>query len=346
MPHTLRVGILHNRFSGKGRGPDFVSRLRARVAGDTGLQERFDLVDLPLDLAMAEGALDTLDAVVLTGGDGTFHHALGALSRAKGGRGVPTLIAPLGTENVVAKELGLKPRVSTVLESLEAFRQGAATLRTDLGVVHHPDASAAGPQNVTTESVPFALMLTAGPDAAIVHRVAKARGSKTGGKMRFVLPTFGRALRPNVRRLSVAVDGQQLASNRRGCLIVAIGPRYPLRLDLARKASRTDGLLDVVFLPASTTASILGWLAIARLGLHIRHPQARYAQGRKVELTMHDHNTAKDSLEDLQIDGEIERVACDDTGRMVIESLPSAVPLIMPVALEARASAKPAMAGG
>ena len=242
---------------------------------------------------------------------------------------------------MVAKELGLKPRVSTVLESLEAFRQGAATLRTDLGTVHHPDGSG---------SVPFALMLTAGPDAAIVHRVAKARGTKTGGKMRFVLPTFGRALRPNVRRLSVTVDGQQLASNRRGCLIVAIGPRYPLRLDLARKASRTDGLLDVLFLPASTTASILGWLAIARLGLHIRHPQARYAQGRRVELTLHDHghdhDPAKGALEDLQIDGEIERVACDDTGRMVIETLPSAVPLIMPVAKEAKASAKPAMAGG
>lgn len=341
MSGTLRIGILHNRFSGKGRGPDFVARFRARVAGDATLRERYDLVDLPLDLsglgASAEGALDALDAVVLTGGDGTFHHALPMLMAAKGGRGVPTLIAPLGTENVVAKELGLKPRVSTVLESLDAFREGAPTMRSDLGAVHHPDGSG---------SVPFALMLTTGPDAAILHRVARARTGTTS-KLLFVRPTIERALRPRVGRLSVTVDGQTLADNRRGCLIVAVGPRYPLRLDLARRATRTDGKLDALFLPASTTASLLGWVAMARVGLHVKHPQARYAQGHRIELVMHDHDPAADLMETLQIDGEIERVACDAGGRMVIESLPSAVPLILPAAREARADRRqPAVVGG
>lgn len=341
MSGTLRVGILHNRFSGKGRGPDFVARLRARVAGDAALRERYDLVDLPLDLASAEGALDALDAVVLTGGDGTFHHALPMLTAAKGGRGVPTLIAPLGTENVVAKELGLKPRVTQVLEALDAFREGAPTMRSDLGVVHHPDGSGSG-----SSSVPFALMLTTGPDAAILHRVARARTGTTS-KLLFVRPTIERALRPKIGRLSVTVDGEQLAVSRRGCLIVAVGPRYPLRLDLARHATRTDGKLDALFLPASTTASLLGWVAMARLGLHVRHPQARYAQGHRIELVMHDHDPKADMLETLQIDGEIERVACDPGGKMVIESLPSAVPLILPAAKEARADRRqPAVAGG
>ncbi|MEQ8846045.1 MAG: diacylglycerol kinase family protein [Phycisphaerales bacterium] len=351
MSGTLRVGILHNRFSGKGRGPDFVARMRARVAGDAKLRERYDLVDLPLDLASAEGALDALDAVVLTGGDGTFHHALPMLTAAKGGRGVPTLIAPLGTENVVAKELGLKPRVTQVIEALDAFREGAPTMRSDLGVVHHPDASAAGPgdgqkPSKPARSVPFALMLTTGPDAAILHRVARARTGTTS-KLLFVRPTIERALRPKIGRLSVTVDGEQLAVSRRGCLIVAVGPRYPLRLDLARHATRTDGKLDALFLPASTTASLLGWVAMARLGLHVKHPQARYAQGHTIELVMHDHDPKAEMLETLQIDGEIERVACDATGKMVIESLPSAVPLILPAAREARADRRqPAVAGG
>jgi len=336
MPGALRVGILHNRFSGKGRGPEFVARLRARVAGDATLRERYDVVDLPLDLASAEGALDALDAVILTGGDGTFHHALPMLTAAKDGCGVPTLIAPLGTENVVAKELGLKPRVSMVLDTLEAFRGGASTMRSDLGAVHHPDGSA---------SVPFALMLTTGPDAAVLHRVARQREGTTS-KLDYVVPTITRALRPRVGRLSVTVDGQQLASDRRGCLIVAVGPRYPLRLDLARNASRTDGLLDAMFLPASTTASLVGWAAMARVGLHVRHPQARYAQGERIELTMHDHDPRAEMMEALQIDGEIERVACDATGTMVIETMPSALPLIVPAAAEPRAKAKPAMAGG
>lgn len=344
MPNTLRVGVVHNRFSGKGRGPDFVARFRARVAGDATLRERYDLVDLPLDLAglgaSAEGALDALDAVVLTGGDGTFHHALPMLMAAKGGRGVPTLIAPLGTENVVAKELGLKPRVSTTIAALEAFRDGAPTMRSDLGTVHHPAGSGSQPS-----SVPFALMLTTGPDAAILHRVARARTGTTS-KLLFVRPTLERALRPRVGRLSVTVDGQSLAENRRGCLIVAVGPRYPMRLDLARRATRTDGKLDALFLPASTTASLLGWVAIARLGLHIGHPQARYAQGSRVELTMHDHDPKAELMETLQIDGEIERVACDPHGTMVIETLPSALPLIMPAAREPRAKPQPAMAGG
>lgn len=336
------MGLVHNRFSGKGRGPDFVARLRSRAEPLAWL----DLVDLPLDLALSEGALDALDAVVIVGGDGTVHHALAALTQAKNGRGVPTLIAPLGTENVVAKELGLTPRVSRVLAALEAFRDGAPTVRSDLGLVHHPDASAAdGPLPGT----PFALMLTTGPDAAVLHRVARQRVGTTS-KLDYVVPTLTRALRPRVGRLSVTVDGQQLAKDRRGCLIVAVGPRYPLKLDLARNASRTDGLLDAMFLPASTTASLVGWAAMARLGLHVRHPQARYAQGTRIEFTMHDHDPTAEMLETLQIDGEIERVACDAQGRMVIETMPSALPLIMPAAKEARTDrrrgAKPAMAGG
>ena len=337
MSRPSRIGILHNRFSGKGRGPDFVARLRARVSGSAELRERYDLVDLPLDLATADGALDGLDAVVLTGGDGTIHHALPALTAAKEGRGIPTLLAPLGTENVVARELGHKPRVTMTLRALDAFRGGAPTMRSDLGAVHHPDGSG---------NVPFALMLTTGPDAAILHRVARTRTGTTS-KLLFVRPTVERAIRPKIGRLSVAVDGAELADVRRGCLIVAVGPRYPLRLDLARHASRTDGMLDAMFLPASTTASLLGWVALARLGLHVKHPQARYAQGHRVELTMHDHDPSAEMLESLQIDGEIERVACDDAGRMVIESVPSALPLIMPAAAESNAGEanKPAAIG-
>lgn len=331
-PPPSRIGLVHNRFSGRGRGPDFVSRLRARAEP----LEWLDLVDLPLDLALSEGALDALDAVVIVGGDGTVHHALAALTQAKKGRGVPTLIAPLGTENVVAKELGLTPRVSRVLASLEAFRDGAPTTRSDLGLVHHPDGR---------PGTPFALMLTTGPDAAVLHRVARQRVGTTS-KLDYVVPTIARALRPKVGRLSVTVDGQQLADHRRGCLIVAIGPRYPLRLNLARNASRTDGLLDALFLPASTTASLLGWASMARLGLHVRHPQARYAQGERIELTMHDHDPKAEMMEALQIDGEIERVACDATGTMVIETMPSALPLIMPAVKEPSARPKPAMAGG
>lgn len=332
MPTPIRVGLVHNRYSGKGRGPDFVSRLRARAEP----LEWLDIVDLPLDLAMSEGALDALDAVVIVGGDGTVHHALKALTEAKTGRGVPTLIAPLGTENVVAKELGLTPRVSRVLAALEAFRDGTPTSRSDLGVVHHPNGA---------DPTLFALMLTTGPDAAVLHRVARQRVGTTS-KLDYVVPTITRALRPKVGRLSVRVDGQQLADHRRGCLIVAVGPRYPLRLDLARNASRTDGLLDAVFLPASTTASLLGWASMARLGLHIRHPQARYAQGRRIELTTHDHDPKAQTMESLQIDGEIERVACDARGTMVIETVPSALPLIMPAVREPKARAKPAIAGG
>lgn len=332
MPGPLRIGLVHNRYSGKGRGPDFVSRLRARAEPLGWL----DIVDLPLDLAMPEGALDALDGAVIVGGDGTLHHALTSLTQAKNGRGVPTLIAPLGTENVVAKELGLTPRVSRVLAALEAFRDGTTTTRSDLGIVHHPDGR---------PGTPFALMLTTGPDAAVLHSVARARVGTTS-KMDYVVPTITRALRPRVGRLSVSVDGRQLADHRRGCLIVAVGPRYPLRLNLARNASRTDGVLDAVFLPASTTASLLGWASMARLGLHTRHPQARYAQGKRIELTMHDHDPKAEMMEALQIDGEIERVACDASGTMVIESVPSALPLIMPAPKEHIATAKPAMAGG
>ena len=311
----MRIGVLHNRASGRGKGPAFVQLLRARA-----IACGYDPLDLPLDLASHEGALDGLDALVLVGGDGTLHHALPFLTAAHGGRGVPTLLAPLGTENVVAKELGLRPRVAATLDALDALRRGAAPVRSDLGLVHHP---------LGRRGVPFALMLTIGPDAAIVYRVAQQR-TGTGGRLRFIAPTLARAARPRLGRLSVTVDGHALASDQRGCLIVAVGPRYPLRLDLARKATRTDGLLDALFLPASTTLELLGWAALAKLGQHVRHPRARYAQGERVEVTMHEHDPAAGPLENLQVDGEVERVACDEQGRLVVESRPAALPLVVP----------------
>ncbi|GIW74491.1 MAG: hypothetical protein KatS3mg103_1013 [Phycisphaerales bacterium] len=336
MGRPLRVGVVHNRASGRGRASAFVARLHAFAADQA--RRRLVLVDLPLRLAQAADALEGLDAVVLVGGDGTIHHALPALVAAHAGRGIPTLPAPLGTENVIAGELGHRASVRAIVRALVAFADGRPPLRSDLGWVRPADVrptrphQAAAAADDAAEGVLFALMLSTGPDAAIVGRVAAARTGTTH-KVRFVRPTLEQALRPRFHVLSVRVDGRSLATHRRGCLIVAVGPRYPLRLDLARRASRTDGLLDCLFLPASTTASALGWVAMARVGLHVRHPQARYAQGRTVELVIHDHRARPPCA--LQIDGEADRLpglAGSTAGRLVITSRPAALPLILPAA--------------
>jgi len=314
----MRVGLVANPSSGRGRAPRFVGALRRLAAPGLGAPPR-EIALGSLDAAALEG----LDAVVLVGGDGTLHHALGPLLAAR----VPTLLAPLGTENVVAGELGLGTSARSAVEALRALGSQPA------GRVLASDVGMAG-------GTPFALMLTVGFDAAIVEAVARRRSGPIS-RIDYVVPTLGEALRPTTPRLRVLADGREVVGDRRGWLVVAVGPRYPLGLNPARGAVRDDGRLDVVFVPARTTVGLLAWLAACRLGLHATLPGCVRTRAAEVDVRV------LEGPAPVQIDGEAERPAFDSAGGMRVRCLPGALPLVLPAprGLPAADHARPAVAG-
>jgi diacylglycerol kinase family enzyme len=71
----------------------------------------------------------------------------------------------------------------------------------------------------------------------------------------------------------------------RGTLVVANSRQYALRIDPARRADMSDGLLDLVFLPGRGAASMALWGLRCRLRRPIERRGAVYLTGREVRIT-------------------------------------------------------------
>lgn len=235
----MRVVILYNPSSGKGRSKqvsEFVARALEhqgwnplRVASIAGSGERFLT------------ALDGAKATVIVGGDGTMHHAAPILMQAQ----VPFTVLPLGTENLLAREFAMTRSVERVVRTLRARR-----------VVMMDTASANGRT--------FLVMASSGPDASVIHRMASIRSGSIS-HLSYLRPMISEACRPAICQLSITVDGRPIVDDQFGMVVVANSRQYAMRVDPAPRASVTDGLLDLVFFPARTTAGVVGWMVQSRL---------------------------------------------------------------------------------
>jgi diacylglycerol kinase family enzyme len=70
--------------------------------------------------------------------------------------------------------------------------------------------------------------------------------------------------------------------------MVVIGnlPLYGGRLNPAAAAVPDDGLLDAVFLPASSAWSLSAWVPLLWTGLHRRHPALRERRGSAIHVEL------------------------------------------------------------
>lgn len=228
-------------------------------------------------------AAPSADLVVIVGGDGTVHRALGTLMAAPGGRNArgdqlagPALYhVPMGTENLLAREFGMTRDPARLTHALERF----AEREIDLGM--------AGGR-------PFAIMASVGADASVIRRVNLNRTAAVT-RWSYARPALLEAMRPALPALSVAIEraGERstLARAERGWLLVANMRQYAARIDPCAGAACDDGLLDVAFFPASSTVRLLRWVVRARLRLNntilARAAGARHARADRITVTAH-----------------------------------------------------------
>lgn len=261
-----RITVLVNPTSGRGRAAPLAEAIEAAL-------RRHNAAPTVLPVRQSAGLAEgETDAIVLIGGDGTLHHSIDTLMRI----GAPVRIAPCGTENLFAKEFSMRADVDDVL---------AAIRRADVR-----------PTDVCRrDGSPFAVMLSVGPDAAIVERVALERtGAIT--RLSYVRPGLAQLLRPTLPRLSVRVDGETLVDARRGWLVIANARHYAVGVNPAADARTDDGLIDVAFMPAANAPVALFWMIRARL--RAASAGSVRARGRDVEVIAHDDAAP------VQMDGE------------------------------------------
>ncbi len=291
---SKRILILANAASGSGRALRRAERARGTLTG-----AGHEVEMLAPRAFTDEGAGGSPDLVVVAGGDGSIHYALPRLIEL----GVPLYHLPAGTENLIARSFAMNADPKRLLGAVERGRD----LKIDLG---------------SANGRPFAIMLSAGPDAGVIHRLA-AKREGTITKLSYAGPVVKEAFSPRLVRASVRVDGRDAAGpEKRAILLIANLKRYGAGLDPALDARADDGRLDMVWLPAKNAPKALGWAIACRLRQHRRLPSSVFDAGSSMRVSF------AESPALLQVDGE--PMPTPDGGVLEIETLRGALTLRVP----------------
>ncbi len=298
----MRVLLLSNPKSGRGTGAAAAAALRECLHENGHIVEPL-AAGRDLDPAVFRHFIRRSDLLVIAGGDGTLHHALPAIIES----GIRFYHYPLGTENLFTREFGMDQNADTLLRAIERGR----VQKCDAGVCNGRY---------------FSLMIGVGFDAGVVERLAAARAGGTS-RVEYVRHAVQELLNPRVPQLTVSVDGNNLVDRARGMLVVANSRQYAARLDPARNADISDGLLDVVFYPHTHAAELAGWLLATAAGSHLDADSILAGRGKHILVTM-------DEAGPLQIDGEAAGLspALDDDGSFGFDCriLPGALNVLVP----------------
>jgi diacylglycerol kinase family enzyme len=217
-----RFLIVRNRTAGVSR-QDLVARVIAALVRE-GCLVTLSHTDGAAELRdVVEDARDRIDAVVAAGGDGTVR----ALAIAVGTGGLPVGIIPVGTGNVMAREIGLGRKAQEIAQVLRFGR-------------------ALDIEGARANGEPFFLMAGVGFDGAIVQALDTSIKQRAG-RAAYALPVL-RALLGAPHRLSVRIDhGPPLAA---AWVIAARARRYGGSFILSQSAGLTvPGLTAIVVHP-------------------------------------------------------------------------------------------------
>jgi diacylglycerol kinase family enzyme len=205
-------------------------------------------------------------AVIAAGGDGTVAQIVNELPP-----GLPLAVLPLGNENLVARALRFGREPMALARAVVRCR----TRALDLG-----RATADGRTRL------FALMLSVGFDAAVVHRVAAWREADDGlrriRRWSYVGPIAASAL--GYAHTALRVSAEALSTEAAHCMIANI-PAYPLGIALTPDAAPDDGRLDWVVLERRGMLPLAGYCWAALRGRHLRRRDVRAGQATRLTLT-------------------------------------------------------------
>ncbi len=233
-----------------------------------------------------------LRCIVAAGGDGTFNYVLNRRPEA------PLGVLPLGNENLVAKHFG--------------FPKGADKLADMIAACHCQwiDVGQAGDHR-------FALMVSAGYDADVVHRVHRNREGHVGKETyAWEMLQAARGFSFPSMQVEIVETGEVLC----GSMVFVFNlPLYSLGLPIALHAVPSDGWLDLYVFDRPGIGMLLRYFAAVATRRHERRPDVHYRRVRQVKIW-------SDQPVPVQIDG-------DPAGYLpvTVEIVPQAVRILSPI---------------
>ncbi|NQU75566.1 MAG: NAD(+)/NADH kinase [Planctomycetes bacterium] len=287
------IHLIVNPHSGYGQQQHLLADLRAAMR-QAGMATVEYVTTGPADATRYAGGLPpTTQAVVVVGGDGTVSEVVNALS----GSEIPILPCPVGTENLLAKDLGISANARRIVEILQCRR----IIECDVGRINGRI---------------FLLIIGVGFDGEVVRRLAKVRTGHIS-HLSYFWPIWRTFWEHDFPRLRIVADGQEIF-NDPGLAFVGNISRYAAGLRICRDAKPDDGLLDLV---------VFGCRARPRLVLHAgwtllrRHPlkgDVIYHQFKRLLVE-------SDSPVPSQVDGDV-----GPSTPLEVQVLPSRVRLLVP----------------
>jgi len=220
-------------------------------------------------LAVPEHQRQTL-CLVAAGGDGTVDDLLNRHP------GWPLAILPLGTENLLARGLGISPSGRDLAQLIAGGRQQTI----DLGI--------AGVRR-------FALMASIGFDAEVIHRVHAGR-TGTITHLSYLQPIWAALRTYQHPRLKVWLDDELQAREARLAVVVNY-PMYALNLPMARAARADDGWLEVRLFQRGSAFQILRYFCTLVFGRHEQLADVISIRARRVRIEC-------DDAAPVQLDGD------------------------------------------
>ena len=265
-----RALVIVNPIAGRASGPRFVAELE-RGLGRHGISTETVVTRKPGDARAAALRAAAHDVVVAVGGDGTVNEILNGLDVAR-----PIAVYPVGTGNVLAKEVGSPRRLSRFCEMLGAGRVKELDLASVNGRL-------------------FVSMAGVGFDATVAAAMAARRkgGIRLSTYIVPLLRCFATYAFPPVE---VRIDDAE-PIRAEGFVLVSNVRTYGGPFVVTPQAVHDDGLFDVCVLPRGSRLRCLRAMFAFFIRCQRRLSGARYYRGRRVAVT-------SDERVDYQVDGD------------------------------------------
>lgn len=270
LDHRTAVAIQCNPTSGSGSRRalllDLVHTLRQRGLQPRIFRDRARLAERMQDARYRE----RLRCIVAAGGDGTVGDVLNRFP------GVPLAILPCGTENLLARYLGIRASGREVAELIAK------------GSTRTIDVCQLGERR-------FAVVASAGFDAQVIHAAHAARKGHIT-RLAYVEPIVSGLRTYAHPEINVWLD--DAPAPLQGCLVVLTNlPAYALGLPIAPGARDNDGLIDVHLFQQGSAFQLARYLYSIGTGQHEQLRDVVCARASRVRL---ESQTAVP----LQVDGD------------------------------------------
>ena len=266
------VGVVTNPTSASGRGTRWGHEALAALSARGHKIRDLTHGSWASALEAALKARDSLDALVVVGGDGMVH--LGAQVCA--GQRLPLGIVPAGSGNDAATTFGLP--AYDIESAVDRIHEGLAgdVTAVDVGKVTGPGIEEPDDPRY------FAAVLSAGIDAAVAAYGSNLKWPR--GPMKYKVATFREV--PRFKPYGVKVEADGIAWNASTTLVaVANTTVFGGGLIISPESKVNDGWLELVIAENISRLGILKIFPKLKDGSHVTDPRIRIAKVKSVTIT-------------------------------------------------------------